>query len=202
MGDLDGSAGSSTGVYRGSGGVYLAKDNATGECTNILNLMSRKFSSWAETHDECRKLCGIVDVKPIMVSEKLQEPAQDRLGAIRGTDTFRYLNSVRGLSESTLMKYEVRTHKRNSRHNENFWAAKFYDPSGDLVMIKSTGINKTDKDKKIFGPPLLTLRFGTGTFVTPTQRALRFAKERLTPCLSINWVRRFLVCLFLAVALT
>lgn len=148
MGDLDGSAGSSTGVYRGSGGVYLAKDNATGECTNILNLMSRKFSSWAETHDECRKLCGIVDVKPIMVSEKPQEPAQDHLGAIRGTDTFRYLNAFRGLSESTLMKYEVRTHKRNSRHNQNFWAAKFYDPSGDLVMIKSTGINKTDKDKK------------------------------------------------------
>jgi twinkle protein len=148
MGDFDGSKGGSTGVYRGSGGVYLAKDNATGECTNILNLMSRKFSSWTETHDECRKLCGIVDVKPIMVSERPPEPAQDALGAIRGTDTFKYLNTVRGLSESTLMKYEVRTHKRSSQHNENFWAAKFFDPKGHLVMVKSTGINKNSNGKK------------------------------------------------------
>jgi hypothetical protein len=36
MGDLDGGAGKSTGIFRGKGGIYFAKDRATDETLNVL----------------------------------------------------------------------------------------------------------------------------------------------------------------------
>jgi hypothetical protein len=66
MGDLDGAAGKSTGIFRGKGGIYFAKDRATDESVNVLGLLHRALGgSWVDTMTAAKKMCGINDVKAI-----------------------------------------------------------------------------------------------------------------------------------------
>ncbi len=149
MGDLDGNSGESTQVYRQKGGIYFAKDNATGDAVNVLNLLHRKLGgSWADTMADARKICGVTDVRPAFEVKKPSRP-KERLGGLKdSTPEFKYLTQDRQLSREILDKYCVKTHRRGSSSNKNFWAVSFRDSAGDYVYLKSTGIEKNDKGKK------------------------------------------------------
>jgi len=151
MGDLDGNKGSSCGVFRARNGVYLAKDSATGELVTILDLVSRKFSNWKEAFTEARRICGLHDLKPVASSARptVTPDSSTALGSMRGTEAMKYLQD-RGLSENVLRKYGVRSHKRYSGVNEDFWAVKFHDPDDNYVMLKSTGVLRQDGKKDIW----------------------------------------------------
>jgi len=152
MGDLDGNKGSSCGVFRAKGGIYLAKDSATGECIPILSLIARKHSNWKEAFTEARRICGLHDLKPVISVErpKVSQDSSTALGPMRGTEAMKYLSQDRGLSEAVLKKYEIRSHKRYSGVNEDFWAARFYDAEDNYVMLKSTGVLRQDGKKDIW----------------------------------------------------
>lgn len=149
MGDLDGSEGQSTGVWRQKGSIYFAKDNATGESVNILNLLHRKLAgSWADTLAEARKICGVSNVRPAFANKKPAKP-KERVGGLKDTTPeFKYLSQDRQLAREILDRYKIRTHRRGSKSNKNFWAASFVDSEGDLVFVKSTGIEKNEAGKK------------------------------------------------------
>lgn len=148
MGDLDGSSGGSTGVFRGRGGIYLAKDAATDETVNILGLLHRSLGgSWAESIAQAKKICGVTDVQRVAKTVKPKPPREER-SPMRGTPAYDYLTKERGIQEKTLMAYQIRSHKRPSKHNEHFWSAIFVDTCGDYVFMKSTGIDKTAEGKK------------------------------------------------------
>ena len=151
MGDLDGSQGSSCGVFKARNGVYLAKDSATGELVTILDLVSRKFPSWKEAFTEARRICGLHDLKPVVSSARptVTLDSSTALGSMRGTEAMKYLQD-RGLSENVLRKYGVRSHKRYSGVNEDFWAVKFHDADDNYVMLKSTGVLRQDGKKDIW----------------------------------------------------
>jgi len=152
MGDLDGNKGSSCGVFRAKGGVYLAKDSATGECIPILSLIARKHLNWKEAFVEARRICGLHDLKPAVVVERpaVVKDSSTALGPMRGTEAMKYLSQERGLSEAVLQKYGIRSHKRYSSVNEDFWAARFYDADGNYVMLKSTGVLRNNGKKDIW----------------------------------------------------
>lgn len=149
MGDLDGNSGESTQVYRQKGGIYFAKDNATGDSVNVLNLLHRKLGgSWADTMADARKICGVTDVRPAFEVKKPAKP-KEKLGKLSdSTPEFKYLTQDRQLSKEILDKYCVKTHRRGSGSNKNFWAVSFRDSAGDYVYLKSTGIEKNEKGKK------------------------------------------------------
>lgn len=150
MGNFEGDAGGSTGVFRGRGSIYLAKDNATDESTNILGLLHRALrGSWAETMAQAKKICGVTDIKPVApITKPRPSIKKGELLSMKGTPTHKYLSEDRGLSDDTLIKYHVRAHKRPSKLNKDFWAVKFYDTTGDFVYMKSTGIVKDAKGRK------------------------------------------------------
>tara|TARA_R110002124_G_scaffold77390_3_gene207187 strand:- start:782 stop:2650 length:1869 start_codon:yes stop_codon:yes gene_type:complete len=152
MGDLDGNKGSSCGVFRAKGGVYLAKDSATGECIPILSLIARKHLNWKEAFVEARRICGLHDLKPAIVVERpaVVKDSSTALGPMRGTEAMKYLSQDRGLSEAVLQKYGIRSHKRYSTVNEDFWAARFHDADGNYVMLKSTGVLRNNGKKDIW----------------------------------------------------
>ena len=152
MGDLDGNKGSSCGVFRAKGGVYLAKDSATGECIPILSLIARKHLNWKEAFVEARRICGLHDLKPAVVVERpaVVKDSSTALGPMRGTEAMKYLSQDRGLSEAVLQKYGIRSHKRYSTVNEDFWAARFHDADGNYVMLKSTGVLRNNGKKDIW----------------------------------------------------
>lgn len=148
LGDIDGNSGSSAGIFRGHGGIYLFKDNNTGDSTNILGLLHHALGgTWSDTMATAKKMCGIHDVTPTQKPKKPSPPAEKR-HSMRGTPAFKYLHEERGLGEKTLMTYEIRSHNRPSKYNEDFWSCKFIDTDGDYVMIKSTGINKISGSRK------------------------------------------------------
>ena len=147
MGDLDGSEGQSTGVYPGRGGVYLAKDKSTGDTTNILKLVMRQVGNYHETQAEIKALLGITDVQTVAAAPKPDAP-KVQMKPLTGSWAMEYLTKKRGLSTSTLRKYGVRSHSRNSSYNTDFYAFKFVSPDGDYVMLKSVGIDKCDKGRK------------------------------------------------------
>tara|TARA_R100000935_G_C2832723_1_gene166122 strand:+ start:298 stop:2133 length:1836 start_codon:yes stop_codon:yes gene_type:complete len=152
MGDLDGNKGKSCGVFRAKGGVYLAKDSATGECIPILSLIARKHSNWKEAFVEARRICGLHDLKPAVAVERpaVVKDSSTALGPMRGTEAMKYLSHDRGLSEAVLQKYGIRSHKRYSTVNEDFWAARFHDADGNYVMLKSTGVLRNNGKKDIW----------------------------------------------------
>ena len=150
MGDLDGSEGQSTGVYPGRGGVYLAKDKSTGESTNILKLVMRQVGNYHETQAEIKALLGITDVQTVAAAPKPEEP-KVQIKPLTGSWAMDYLTKTRGLSTNTLRKYGVRSHSRNSSFNQDFYAFKFVSPDGDYVMLKSVGVNKCEKGRKVMG---------------------------------------------------
>jgi len=91
MGDLDGNQGSSCGVFRGTGGIYFAKDAATDESLSILGLLQRKRGgSWSETLAWAKKVCGIADVKEVVKKSKPRNvPLKGH--SLRGTEPYNYL---------------------------------------------------------------------------------------------------------------
>ena len=162
MGDMDGSKpGKSCAVFRGAGGVYIATDHASPDepAINILNLLNRSVGNWKETFLEAKKICGIYDVKAVKEVVRPPVPSTKEIAPMRGTEAFRYLREDRGLKESTLKHYQIRSHKRFSRTgNTDFWAVQFHDHTGQLVMVKSTGTKKVDGKKDIWSsPPYATL---------------------------------------------
>ena len=77
MGDLTGVAGQSCKSFHGkSNGVFLMKDNATGETKDILWLLQEGLGvSFKDMLPEARRLCGIATVSPsIQKKEKPKAP--------------------------------------------------------------------------------------------------------------------------------
>ena len=197
MGDLDGNKGKSCGVFRAKGGVYLAKDSATGECIPILSLIARKHSNWKEAFVEARRICGLHDVKPVISAQRptVARDSSTALGPMRGTEAMKYLSQERGLSEAVLQKYGIRSHKRYSGVNDNFWAARFYDPDGNYVMLKSTGVIRQDGKKDIWSTKAWHTLWGW-TNVTDDDRSILITEGEIDamswdqmdigmPCLSV-----------------
>lgn len=155
MGDLDGNPGSSCGVFRGTGGIYFAKDAATDESLSILGLLHRKRGgSWAETLAWAKKTCGIADVREVA---KKSKPRNVPLKAhsMRGTEPYKYLND-RGIQEQTMSKYCLRRAVREDlppskqdRWNQEYIRFIYKDSEGDVVMRKWMGVNRKDGKKEI-----------------------------------------------------
>jgi twinkle protein len=155
MGDLDGGAGKSTGIFRGKGGIYFAKDRATDETLNVLGLLHRALGgSWVETITAAKKMCGITDVKEVAPKPKPKKPS---LGchSMRGTKPYEYLTE-RGIQEHTMSKYQLRRIIRADlpatkqlRWNDEYIRFPYVDSTGDTVMYKWLGIERQDGKKEI-----------------------------------------------------
>ncbi len=151
MGDLDGNEGSSCGVFRGRGGVFLATDK--GETTNILGLLHRKLGlSWSETLAEAKKLCGVSDVRPVSKPAK-PSPRPLRKEGIRDTPLLRYLNA-RGIKEYVAKKYRVEQIDRSKlppskheRRNDKYALFPYWDTEGAPVQYKWKGLEKDERGK-------------------------------------------------------
>ena len=155
MGDLDGNEGSSCGVFRGTGGIYFAKDSATDESLSVLGLLQRKRGgSWSETLAWAKKTCGIADVKEVARKAKPRNvPLKGH--SLRGTEPYNYLKD-RGIQEQTMSKYKVRRAVREDlppskqdRWNKEYIRLVYEDPEGDVVMRKWIGVDRKDGKKEI-----------------------------------------------------
>lgn len=155
MGDLDGNPGKSTGVFRGTGGIYFAKDAATDESVNVLTLFHRKRGgSWVETLAWAKKTCGIIDVKQVVKKPKPRKPSLTCV-SMRGTAPYKYLTD-RGIQEQTMSKYNLRRLLRKDlppsqqpRWNEEYIRFPYEDSEGDTVMYKWLGLERKDGRKEI-----------------------------------------------------
>lgn len=155
MGDMDGSTGGSCGVFRGRGGIYIAKDAATDESTNILGLLHRKWGgTWAETLSKAKKICNLNDVKSVAPNPKPPKPRLHQ-SSMRGTAPYEYLLS-RGIQEKTMQKYGLRRIDRKHlpptkqlRWNEEYVIFPYVDTEGDTVMYKWLGVERKDGKKEI-----------------------------------------------------
>lgn len=160
MGNLDGDTGTSTAVWRGRSGIYLAKDHADNTPTlSILALLHRALGgSWADTFIEARRICGrqkqrLLD--PVYVPRKrkgiptpskvaAKPPTPKRIEVCVTEDMFalEYFHFERCLDLDTLLKYEVGLVSKNE------WAVPFYDSEGSYVMMKATAITRDENGKK------------------------------------------------------
>ena len=155
MGDLDGGAGKSTGIFRGKGGIYFAKDRATDESLNVLGLLHRALGgTWVETMTAAKKMCGMNDVKEVAPKPKPKKPKLS-CHSMRGTKPYEYLTS-RGIQEQTMSKYHLRRIIREDlpptkqlRWNEEYIRFPYIDGAGDTVMYKWLGIERQDGKKEI-----------------------------------------------------
>jgi twinkle protein len=155
MGDLDGGAGKSTGIFRGKGGIYFAKDRATDESLNVLGLLHRALGgTWVETMTAAKKMCGMNDVKEVAPKPKPKKPKLS-CHSMRGTKPYEYLTS-RGIQEQTMSKYHLRRITREDlpptkqlRWNEEYIRFPYIDGAGDTVMYKWLGIERQDGKKEI-----------------------------------------------------
>ena len=155
MGDLNGNTGNSTQVFRGKGGIYIAKDNATDESVNILGLVHRSLGgSWSETMAYAKKLCGINDVKQVARKPKPSKPSVKRY-KLQGTKQCDYLLK-RGIQPEVMDKYHVTRVVRQDlppskqeRWNNEYLSFAFMDTEGDMVMRKWLGLNRKGGKKEI-----------------------------------------------------
>ena len=78
---------------------------------------------------EARRICGLHDIKPVVSAQRptVSRDSSTALGPMRGTEAMKYLSQERGISRPCCKKYGIRSHKRYSGVNDNFWAARFYD---------------------------------------------------------------------------
>jgi twinkle protein len=155
MGDLDGDKGGSTGVFRGTGGIYFAKDSATDESVNILGLLHRKMGgTWVDTIAYAKKMCGLTDVKPVSPKPKPKRP-QLVCHSMRGTKPYEYLTD-RGIKEQTMSKYELRRitkddlpPSKQERWNTDYIRFPYTDSTGEVVMYKWLGVERKNGKKEI-----------------------------------------------------
>ena len=150
MGDLTGAAGQSCKSFHGkSNGVFLMKDNATGETKDIMWLLQSALGvSFKEMLPEARRLCGISPVVKVASKYKKPEAPQGKGSPIKGTPAFDYLSNERQLCSEIIGKYKVGYSPFKTKDNEHAWTVPFIDTDGDLVFVKKTGLKKTEKGKK------------------------------------------------------
>jgi len=161
MGDLEGNQGQSCKSFYGkSNGVFMMKDNATGETKDILWLLQNALGvSFKDMLPEARKICGISTVVPSTPKKKKPTVAKGRGRSIKDTPAYQYLTQDRQLCSEVLEQYRVGYAPLDTANNEHSWTAPYVDTEGDLVHIKQTGLNKNEKGKKEIrsSPPHSTL---------------------------------------------
>ena len=162
MGDLDGNPGRSTSVYlHNSQPVYIAKDNATGQCINILELLIRKRGTGY--HDTVRwalRWLGISqsEIHPVKKASAIVE-AKLETTALRGSETAKYM-AGRGINERVCSKYGVAPYMQSGKE---FWTAPFYDEEGRSRMFKCTNIERGSKKQIWTSKPTFWSLFGLDT---------------------------------------
>ena len=150
MGDLTGAAGQSCKSFHGkSNGVFLMKDNATGETKDIMWLLQSALGvSFKEMLPEARRLCGIATVSPSIQKKEKPKAPKGNGRSTKGTPAHEYLTQDRQLCTEVIEKYKVGYSEFKTDSNEHSWTAPFIDTDGDLVYVKTTGLNKNEKGKK------------------------------------------------------
>jgi twinkle protein len=162
VGSTNGEAGKSLAVQlRGANrGVWqdFAFGNDPAYKGDILSLWAAaRGKTFKEAFPEMKTYCGFTHAEPI---QRRAKPKVPKDGIEKLTPPVHEYLAGRGLSDHTLKKYRVRSHKRRSSENEHFMLFPFIDSEGDPVLIKSTGINKReDGSKDIWTPtdPYYTL---------------------------------------------
>ena len=162
MGSFTGDNGRSCSIYRArETGVYLAKDHATDESINILELVHRHLGgSFSETMRWAHKFCGFEQIRTIRSSEpkKILELTQEPM---RGTEVARYMLEERNINERTLNKFQIFQHKNN---NSFWWGAPLYDEDRNVRMFKYTNLSRTGNSKQIYSSkPVFNSAFGLQT---------------------------------------
>lgn len=161
MGDLQGNAGQSCKSFHAkTGGTFLMKDNATGETKDILWLLQQGLGvDFKEMLPVAKEMCGITSVEPVLVKRPKPSKPSVNSSSIKGTPAYEYLTKERQIHEDILEKYRIGYRARKTDCNEHAWTAEFVDTEGDLVYVKTTGLNKNEKGKKEIcsTPPYSTL---------------------------------------------
>jgi len=108
---------------------------------DIMSLWAKcRGLSFKEAYPEMKVYVGFSHVEPV---QRKPKPVVPKDGIARMTKDVRdYLVETRKIPPATLKKYKVRSHKRTSPFNDQFWLVPFIDSEGEPVMIKSTGIDK------------------------------------------------------------
>ena len=144
-GNVQGDTGESLKVDLEKGLWY---DHAEGHGGDMLGLWAEsKGLTFVEALHEAARHVGITSIQPFSTPSKPKGYSIDEIGSMRQTPVMRHLNA-RGLKESVLQEYFVRTHDRKSPHNEHFIAYQYFTPEGKRAFLKSTGINRTAKGSK------------------------------------------------------
>jgi twinkle protein len=171
VGDLSGVAGASLKVCMTGARIGIWNDfSSDDKGGDILDLWMRtRDLSFKEMFDEAARFVGISNVEPIRKKEKPLTPEVPRL-PMRGSRVHEYCKG-RGISDTTLIKYRVRTIER---HGDPDWIAwHIHDFEDDrLLTVKAVAIDLNEKGKKQFWstPPYHTL-MGWWT-VKPSDRAI------------------------------
>lgn len=167
VGSVDGEAGSSLAVeLRGNDrGAWqdFAFGNDPENRGDVIKLWCRaKNQTFKEAFPEMKRFCGFSNVEPI---HRKPKPQPTKAGISKLTKEVHAYLSNRGISDDTLKKYRIRSHRRRidlrdprSEESSNFMLFPFIDSDGDPVMVKSTGITLFDGKKNIWtSPPYYTL---------------------------------------------
>lgn len=161
VGSIDGEAGKSLAVeLRGPDrGAWqdFAHPNDPEQRGDVMSLWCRaKRQTFKEAFPGMKRFAGFTQVEPVRRQPK---PTVSTDGILHLTPEVHEYLAGRGLSDPTLKRYRIRSHKRNSPDNDQFVLFPFIDSEGDPVMIKSTGINKrADGTKDIWtSQPYYTL---------------------------------------------
>ena len=157
LGDINGGEGKSASIFRGKGGIYLCKDNATDETVSILGLLHNIWgTTFVESCAKAKAICNITDVQRPVQRKKPNRPYTKRL-SMRGTDVYEYWVN-RGIPEHIQSKYKLRKIERKdlppspqTRWNKSYTCFKWIDTCGDEVTHKWIGIEKDKDGKKEIG---------------------------------------------------
>lgn len=151
VGSVHGEAGSSLAVeLRGNDrGAWkdFAHPGDASQCGDILSLWCAvRGQTFKETLPEIAKWVGFNFVERTPPKPKPPVPPKNDIAAI-GPELVEYWQD-RGITLATLKKYRVRQHTRPSDWNTVFSCFVFIDTDGAPVMIKSTGIQPIEVQRK------------------------------------------------------
>lgn len=147
VGSTNGEAGTSLKIdlRPGKGGVWCDFANPDdGNRGDIIDLFCAvRGQRLIELLPELSRLAGLAVIDRPRRRAKPPPPDRSSLDRLRGTPEFDYVRG-RGIAEETMRLYRIRRHYRPppvDEFNKTAVAFTFLSPTGEVVMLKSTGIN-------------------------------------------------------------
>ena len=147
LGSPKGEEGESCQVFLGSGGTHIYHDKATGESSDIISLYAQCHGiSYRDALAKAREFLGVHDVEPVTQQRKPEQIPKRGITKLR-PDYLTYLNK-RKISDATAKVYRLGAQEREGKYGNKHIVFPYIDSEGDLVMVKTLGLNRGGHGKK------------------------------------------------------